>query len=292
VHIQAELLAPGQATHSAVVTDGSQLHLTLTDKQAGATVRGHGSILDADGLTGASPNAARIDYDVDRGTVKTQSPSTGTLAVTRGKLHVSSVGASALTMSRSGTATAKAAGGRVSLVLSSAAGGPLASAMLTLRLPKNALVLVAGSRAKRAIRHGGEIAVSVRRGRSRRTVRVSTHSVAGSYRLRAQLRVKARTAKVRLFALRHLPRGAEGWVDWRVRRGKKTLLRRRVRVEHPRTHDALAPVRLPKHLSGVTVKAIVHVIVTKPGPAELVAVGSHRIRGQKRRHRHLLPLGH
>lgn len=277
---------PPRGHTSAVVTDGSKLMLSFSDKQAGATARGAGRVLSASGLTGSGGGTVTIDYDIDAAKVSARGERRGELSVTRGAHHVASKGVIELQMTRGGSTTAKSRGGAISLQFSSAVGGRLASSTLALRLPKNSIVQVGGGAAKHAIRHGGKIAIHVRRGKRHSVVRVPARSVAGGYRLRARVRVKAHKAKVRLAALRRLPRGVEAWVVWRVRKGKKTLLRRRVAIEHPRLHHGLAGVRLPRGLRGAEVKAVVHVVVRRPGPAELVAADSRRIRRSKRHRSH------
>ena len=287
VSIQPTLTDTGSnPTGDEVVTDGSRLWINLEDRHAGAMARGHGRVLSAEGLTGSKGGKARIAYDVDRSTVAASSPRAGTLSVTRGLRHVAGTGVSELSMARGGKATARARGGHVGLVLSSAAGGRLASTTLSLRVRKNSIVQVAGGGAKHAIRHGGRVAVRIRRGKRHTVVDVPARSVAGRYRLRAHVHIRARKVKVSLAALRRLPRGAEAWVVWRVKKGKKTVLRRRIVVEHPRLHRGLAGVRLPRRLRGAEVKAVVHAIVKRPGPAELVATDSRRIRRSKRHRGH------
>jgi hypothetical protein len=285
VHVQPNLLAPGADAGSAVVTDGSRLQLTLTDRRAGATARGSGTILDAEGLTGGTPGAAEIDYDVDRGTIETQSPDTGTLAVTRGRLHVSSSGASGLGMSGTGTTTVKSRrGGHVALVVSSAVDGSLRSATFGLVMPHKGSFKITGHQAKGAIRHGGNLGVIVRSSKGKRSVRVVAHPVAHSYSLRASVRVKHRHATVALSALRRLPKGSEGLVRWTVSKGKRILRHRSIQLEHPRTGHPLGKIRLPRAaIHGAVVKAVVRVVVKRPGPAELVAMGSYRVGA---RHRH------
>lgn len=285
VHVQPDLLAPGADAGSAVVTDGSRLQLTLTGAQASATARGSGTILDAEGLTGGNPGAATIDYDVERATVETKSPETGTLAVTRGSFHVSSTGASGLGMSRAGTTTVKSRrGGRVALVVSSAIGGSLRSATFGLLVPHNGSFRITGRQAKGAIRHGGHLGVIVRSGKGKRAVQVVAHPVAHSYGLRAKVRVKHHHATVALSALRRLPKGSEGLVRWTVSKGKRVLRRRSIQLEHPRTGHALGKIQLPKAaIHGAFVKAVVHVVVKRPGPAELIAAASYRI-GAHQRH--------
>jgi hypothetical protein len=289
VSIQPEVTdtgSPGGHT-SAVVTDGSKLTLSFADKHAGATVRGSGRVLSASGLTGQGGGRVTISYDVDAAKITAQSEQVGELTVTRGARHVASHGATELEMTRGGATTAKARGGSISLVLSSAVGSRLASTTLTLRVPKNSIVQVRGGLAKHAIRHGGQVVVSVHRGKRRSIVHLPTRSVASRYRLRAHIRVKDRRAKVRLSALRRLPRGTEAWVVWRASRGKKTLLRRRVVVLHPQIRRSLARTRLPGHLRGAEVKAIVHVVVNRPGPAELVTADSRRVQRGNRHRGHL-----
>ena len=282
VSTQPVLVAPGGDAGSMVVTDGSRLRLNLTDKRASATARGHGAILEASGLTGASNAPVDIAFDIVHASLATHSPRAGTLAVTRDELHASSSGASGLGLSRSGAATVVAKrGGRISLVLSSAADGPLRSATLSLQMPRNGSATISGRQAKRLIRHGGRVGVIVRQGKRRSPVRAFARSVAHIYQLRARIRVSHRRAGVVLNALRRLPPGAEGQVRWKLRKGKRILRRRTIELDRPRTGHTLGKIRLPKHSRGVTVKAVVRVIVKKPGPAQLIAADAQRLRQAK-----------
>jgi hypothetical protein len=292
VTIQPEITDTGSHVGhtSAVVTDGSKLTLSFADKDAGATVRGSGRVLSASSLTGQGGGRVTIGYDVDAAKVTAQGEQAGELTVTRDTRRVASHGATELEMTRGGATTAKASGGYISLVLSSAVGSRLSSTTVTLRVARNSIVQVRGGLAKHAIRHGGQVAVSVRRGKRHSIVHLPTRSVASRYRLRAHVSVKGRRAKVRLSALRRLPGGTEAWVVWRASRGKKTLLRRRVAIRHPQIHRSLARTRLPGHLRGAEVKAIVHVVVNRPGPAELVSADSHRVQHGHRHRGH--PGGH
>ena len=276
VTVQPPFNAATKATNQTVVTDGSGLSVTLKDRDAGATARGNGVVLGADGLTGGAGKAT-IAYDTSDGSVSSDAPRTGRLTVTRGDRSAASSGASTLELGKSGEVTATARSARtVTLVLSSLAGRP-GSATLTLRVPRKGSVTVGWKQAARAIRRGGSVRAVVRaKGRRARALRVAARSVARSYDLRARIRVRGRRAALVVGTDQALPRGTRGRVSWRVSRGGKTLRRATVDLRRVRTGRPLARIRLPK--GRLKVQARVRVAVTRPGPAELTARASRRVR--------------
>jgi len=268
--------SPGDG--STAVADGSRLQVSLSDKQAGAVARGHGTILSAQGLTGGG-GSADIAFDVEQGSVAASSPLAGTLAVTRSTLHASSDGASGLALADSGAVTLRAKrGGTVSLSLAAASGERISSTTLTVRMPRRGVATIGAAEAKRAIRRGGRVRVRIGRGKGAETVVATTQSIAASYGLRAHVRVKGKRAKLTLTADRRIPGDAEGEVVWRAKRGKRVVGRRGVELDRVRTERRLASFAIPAGLRRGEIEAVVRVVVRRPGPARLVARDSVELR--------------
>lgn len=277
VSVQSRFAATDRRVGRTVVTDGARLALTFKDGDAGATARGNGTILVADGLTSRRGAKASIAYDTSDGEVRARAPRTGSLAATRGDRSVTSRGATGLALSASGTVTASARRARtVTLVLSSTA-GRTRSATVAIRVPRRGSVRIRGKQAAKALR-GGRLRATVRRGKRRRAVTVRARSVARDYALRARIRKRGRRVALRLMTARRLPPRTRARVVWRVTRGKRTLLRRTVRVRRASRGRPIAAVRLPKGARRAKVRAKVWVAVNRPGPAELVAVARRRAR--------------
>jgi hypothetical protein len=278
VSVQPRLSASTAREGRAVVTDGSRLSVSLSDRDAGATARGNGTLLVADGLTGGRRGKASIAYDTSDGSVSADGPRVGQLMAVRGDRAVASTGAQALAVSRSGTIFARAGRRRtVTLVLTSTA-GRIGSAILSIPLARRGSVTIRWGQAQRAIRRGGGLPVTLREGRRKRVLRVKARSIARSYAMRARVGQRGRSVALRLSTRRGLPRDARARVVWRISRGKRTLLRRIVEVRRVKGGRPLGRVRLPKGARGAKARAEVQVVVKRPGPAELVAVAVRRLR--------------